>query len=240
MPSPRPSAPRWSVLLALTDTASAADAEQRGDRARAWRRGAGPAPAPVRSRSRPGCRGAKPRAPTSRATSSTKTRLVDAVPARVAAREVAPMSPAPERPEERVAHRVQHAVPVRVALEPARRVRSRRRRAAGGGPPPAGGRRSPVPTASLTLLHGPASTPSAHARSSGVVILRLRGGARHRAHRPAQPLDRHRLVGERDPVARGRLARLAEQREAEALRRLRRRRARRGRGSRRPRRRAPA
>ena len=86
-----------------------------------------------------------------------------------------------------------------------------RRRARAGGPPPGGARRSRARRGrAVTPCPGrwPASS-SAQPRSSGVVILRLRGEPAHGGHAPAQALHRHRLVGDGDPVARGLVERLA-------------------------------
>ena len=91
---------------------------------------------------------------------------------------------------------------------------------------PAGARRSRCPRGSAHARPSCDEARSAQARSSGVVSLRLRGGARDAGDRLPEALDRHALVGDGD--ARRANARLVGAREhvaAEALRRLRRRQA---------------
>ena len=116
-----------------------------------------------------------PAASTSRWTSSRKARLATPRQRGVAAREVAPHVALPRRPQQRVADGVQDAVAVGVALEAA----------AVGHVDPAEAERAPghqavgvEAVADANRAHArtsPARTPSAQARSSGVVIFRLRG-----------------------------------------------------------------
>ena len=146
----------------------------------------------------------------------------DAAPPRVAAREVAAHVALPRRPEERVADRVQDAVAVGVALEAA----------AVGHLDPAEEERAPghqavgVEAVADAQRRSCADEPREDALGPGEVLRRrdlaVARRAGHGAHRRAQPLDRHGLVGHGDAVAERRLVGLDEEREAEALRRLRR------------------
>ena len=224
MPSPRPRAPRWSVLLAFTETGLAARpratrrvparmASRCGASTGAWAmhgdvdvldRVAGhghDAAGPPR-----GTRGCRRPASAGRGSGSAR-----------------PMSPAPAAPEQGVAHGVQDAVAVRVALEAAGVGIRHPAEAAAGARPPAGARRSRCPTRRRHAFREPArSTPSAQARSSGVVSLRLRAlprhGARTGAPRRSTAIASSVTV---DAVAvRLLVGHGTEQREAEALRRL--------------------
>ena len=191
MPSPRPSAPRPSVLLAFTETATPGHAQGPADRARASRRDGGPGPAPARSTVASTFPSAKPRSRDERAPRPPGTRRLGAPFQRASLLgKCAPMSPAPGAPEEGVADRVQQAVAVRVALEPASNGTCTPPEHAAGGPAPGGARRSrcrrggsrlPPPRGQQQL--------SAQARSSGVVILRLRGEPGTAATGGPDPLD---------------------------------------------------
>ena len=138
---------------------------------------------------------------------SRKTQAGRALPARVRAREVA--AHVARAPARRASRRTPRAARSRRRNGPRGRAGARDAHAAehrADGRPPAGGRRSRCRCgarghAFATARPG-AARPSA--RSSGVVILRLRGEPATARHRPAQALDRHRLVGEHVTPSRSR------------------------------------
>ena len=144
MPSPRPIAPRPSVLVTFTLTRSAPRLRAAPRSRRASARGAGRAAAPAPRRWRRRCPRRSPRRPHPRRTLRERARRSRSPRrARVRRRKVTAEVALAQRAEQRAGDGVQQHVAVGVPLEAAL-VRDRRRRpAAAGARRPAGARRSP-------------------------------------------------------------------------------------------------